>query len=241
MNLHLLSFGSPSEKYNWTLSRLKKEAEYLNVFKTINIFTEKNIFDFCSDLKPYENFMQSSRGYGYWIWKYFLVSKLFENLLEGDILLYLDAGCSINENGIERLEFYYEMAEKNNIVAFKMEHLEKKYTKKDTYLRVIGEDLKFYDEGQVQASCFLIKKTKSTIDFIDEIKSICVDQNYHYINDGKSLNENDETFIEHRHDQSVFSLMCKKHNAFLINDETYWEPNWNLFGKEYPIWVTRIR
>ena len=26
MNLHLLTFGSPKEKYNWTLDRLKKEA-----------------------------------------------------------------------------------------------------------------------------------------------------------------------------------------------------------------------
>lgn len=241
MNIHTLTFGSPSEKYDWTLDRLKKQSESINLFETINIFTEKNIFDFCPDLKIHKNFMSSTRGYGYWIWKYFLISEMFENMLYDDILLYLDAGCSINKNGIERFKFYLQMVEKHNILAFKMEHLEKKYTKKDTYLRVIGKDINFYNEGQVHASCFFIKKTKDTINFVNEIKNVCVEKNYHYINDNKSLEKNDETFIEHRHDQSVFSLMCKKYKAFLIDDETYWEPNWNSFGKNYPIWVTRIK
>lgn len=241
MNLHLLTFGAPIKNYNWTLDRLKNESEYIKVFKSINIFHDENIFDFCPELKLHEKFMKLSRGYGYWIWKYFLISKLFENIPENDIILYLDAGCSINEKAVERLKFYYQIANKFNILAFKLNYLEKKYTKKDTYSRIIGNDETFYDNEQVHASAFFIKKTKNMIEFIEEIKKVSIENDYHYVNDNESVLKNDKTFIEHRHDQSLFSLMCKKNNAHLIEDETYWEPNWNVDGRNYPIWVMRIK
>lgn len=241
MNLHLLTFGAPKEKYDWTLSRLKKEAEYVKQFKSINIFTEKNIFNFCHELEDHKKFMMNSRGYGYWIWKYFLISKLFESILDNEVILYIDAGSTINENGLDRLKDYYEMAVESELLSFQMEHIENQYTKKDTYDKVFPSEEKYYKTGQIHASCFLIKKTENTINFIEEIKKLCIEGNYHYINDGQSVNSNEKNFIEHRHDQSIFSLLVKKYNFCYISDETYWHPNWNYSGKKYPLWTTRIR
>lgn len=241
MNLHLLTFGSPKEKYNWTLDRLKKEANYVKIFKSINVFTEEDIFDFCPELESHKKFMTESRGFGYWIWKYFLISKLFEHISNDEVVLYLDAGSTINENGLDRLVFYYEMAIKNEMISFQMEHLENQYTKRDTYDKIFLGDEKYYQTGQIHASCFLIKKTENTINFIEEIKKLCTEENYRYINDNQSIKSNEKTFIDHRHDQSIFSLMVKKYNFCYIPDETYWHPNWNYSGKEYPLWVTRIK
>ena len=41
---------------------------------------------------------------------------------------------------------------------------------------------------------------------------ICCD--YHMIDDSLSIHKELESFIEHRHDQSVFSLLSKKYNIF---------------------------
>ena len=76
---------------------------------------------------------------------------------------------------------------------------------------------------------------------LKEIKNISTENNYHYVSDNISNLYNDHRFLEHRHDQSIFSLIAKKNNFFVIPDETYWNPDWNVSGKNYPIWATRLR
>jgi len=58
--------------------------------------------------------------------------------------------------------------------------------------------------------------------------------NYHLLNDEPSISKNYEEFIEHRHDQSIFSIIRKKFNTYYIEDETY-----PIGIKEFPIWATR--
>ncbi len=49
--------------------------------------------------------------------------------------------------------------------------------------------------------------TRSIIDFWYNIGC-----NYHMIDDSPSIKENYNNFIEHRHDQAIFSLLLKKYN-----------------------------
>jgi hypothetical protein len=65
------------------------------------------------------------------------------------------------------------------------------------------------------------KKTEKTIRFLTEWYELAC--NYHLIDDSPSILKNDPTFCEHRHDQSIFSLLCKKHGANVLDDETYYE------------------
>jgi hypothetical protein len=84
------------------------------------------------------------------------------------------------------------------------------------------------------------KNTPNTIDLVKEWQQICSEDNYHYIDDSPSVKPNHNIFKEHRHDQSIFSLLVKKYNHFcVLNDETYWAPDWKNLGKEYPIWAVR--
>ena len=72
-----------------------------------------------------------------------------------------------------------------------------------------------------------------------EIKQISIDNDHFYITDVSSQEPNHEEFKEHRHDQSIFSLMSKKYKFCSIPDKTYWAPAWNDAGKDYPIWAIR--
>lgn len=93
-------------------------------------------------------------------------------------------------------------------------------------------------KGHMQAGCLMIEKCDLSVKIIDEWYKTCCD--YHNIDDSPSEAQNDKCFIEHRHDQSVFNMIMKKygiHNYFL--DPAYFYPDWNRYGKEYPIWYCR--
>ena len=112
-----------------------------------------------------------------------------------------------------------------------------KYSKKVlmTYLDVNTEDMR---SGQCMATVIIMRKGAHSLSVVNKwynLASIC-----DLINDKHSLNE-DKLFIDHRHDQSIFSLLVKQFGSIKIPDETYFEPHWIEKGKNYPFWATRIR
>jgi hypothetical protein len=243
MNLHLISFCSPEKNYDSTRNRFHNEALSLGVFKSINLFSERNCFSYCDDLSEHKKFMESTRAYGFWIWKFFLISKLMKSIPENDVICYADIGCTFNIEGKLRLGEYYSMTMDNGSLCFCMDHLkESEYTKSDTYFKIFPNDETYLNTGQRCSTTYFLKNTKENRFIIDECKLISTENNYHCIDDSESSIPNHKTFKgEHRFDQSIFSLISKKYNFYCISDETYWHPNWNNDGKEYPIWATRIR
>lgn len=239
LNLHVISFGGPERYYFNTLKRLKQQAIDFNIFKSVNILSDDNMFSFCPELFEHKNFLYSNRGFGYWIWKYFIIHKLMDKVEKNDIILYLDAGCTLNKNGYVKMIEYYEKTLSKESLVFELEHKEYKYTKKDTYDKIFN-DLNFYQTNQICATAFFLKNTEQNNNIVKEIKNICTDKNYFYVNDEHSTEKNHEEFVSHRHDQSIFSLIAKKYNFNIIKDETYWN-DWNNDGKQYPIWATRIK
>lgn len=242
MNLHLISFCSPEERFAVTKSRFYNEALSMQVFKSINLFSEKNCFSYCNDLLEHKKFMESTRAYGFWIWKFFLISELMKSIPENDVICYADVGCTFNINGKKRILEYYSAVMENGSLCFDISHLEREYTKSDTYFRLFPNDETHLHTGQRCSTTYFLKNNQENKFIMDESKVISTENNYHYIDDSESVMPNHKTFKgEHRFDQSIFSLLSKKYNFYCIPDETYWHPNWSTDGKEYPIWATRIR
>ena len=52
--------------------------------------------------------LDGTRGYGYWSWKPFIISKTLEKIDEGDILLYIDIGCELRSDGTQRFIEYLD-------------------------------------------------------------------------------------------------------------------------------------
>lgn len=241
MNLHLISFCSPVKKYTSTRNRFHNEALNLGVFNSINLFSEGNCFSYCSDLLDHKKFMESTRAYGFWIWKTFMISKLMKSLPDGDVICYSDIGCTFNVKGLNRMNEYKSIVLDKDSLCFNIPHLEKEYTKSDTYIRVFPNNESHFHTYQRCATTYFLKNNKENKYIIDEINAISIENNYHYIDDSASILPNDISFKENRYDQSIFSLISKKYNFYCIPDETYWNPDWNVSGENYPIWATRIR
>ena len=112
-----------------------------------------------------------------------------------------------------------------------------KYTKRDllTYLDVPVEDMK---SGQCMATVIIMRKGEHSMSVVNKWNELASIREL--INDKRNLEEY-KFFIDHRHDQSIYSLLVKKYGSIKIPDETYFEPHWLVNGNKYPFWATRIR
>ena len=238
--IHLISFGAPFEKYKNAHKRFYNSAKCFNLFNSINIFSEKNIYNFCKDIRQHKNILSTTKGYGYWIWKYYLILEMMNKVEENDIIFYSDLGCTLNKYGTKRFNEHIIKTKKFGVLTFRLEHEEFKYTKIDTYKRVFGDSFAHFSTPQILAGAFFFINNKFNKSIMKEMINIGIKNNFYSISDKPSTIPDHKNFIEHRHDQSLFSLIAKKHNLAYLDDEIFFK-NWYSDGIEFPIWATRNR
>lgn len=237
-----ITFGGPTPNFHNSVTRICLEAENLSFFDEIKGFTECDLQNDEIFWKKHGDFITNSRrGYGYWMWKSYLIKKSFEELKENDILIYCDAGCQINSNGKQRLNEYIDMLNSNKenygLISFQLEFKEVQYTKKSIFDKFqISENDKNISI-QCLGGIIIIKKNNHSINIIDEWYKNC--QDYNMIND--SICDEDINFIDNRNDQSILSVLVNKYGSIKMKDETYFHPNWETDGFCYPFWAKRIK
>lgn len=127
-----LSFAD--SRMSAALERLGRQAEALDFFDEITLFTEHDLSaEFTSRMGRY--LTPSCRGFGYWSWKPWVIHHVLQEMEEGDRLLYLDAGCHINANGTERFREYVNMLDRDSrgMLVFTNGQPEYKWTKGDIF------------------------------------------------------------------------------------------------------------
>ena len=89
----LISFASKDLKRS--IYRLKKQAHETKFYDEVKILTED---DFDNNFKIYINKIildGNKRGYGYFMWKPYILKKLLSEINFGDIINYVDVGFHI--------------------------------------------------------------------------------------------------------------------------------------------------
>jgi hypothetical protein len=238
--VHFITFGGPTQNYHRAVNRICNEAKIFNMFDSIVGKTDADLKSDTDFWNKHGKFIESNkRGYGYWLWKSYIVLNHLKTINEGEILLYCDSGCTFNIHGITRMREYISMLNNSNldVVSFQTEHIEHKLTKNDVFVKLNTPE---HDKltGMYIATSFLLKKSEKTIRMIEEWYNLA--SQYNLINDTPSITPNHTTFVEHRHDQSILSLIFKKYGTITLTDETYFE-NWMVDGIKFPIWATRHR
>jgi hypothetical protein len=155
--------------------------------------------------------LSESRGAGYWMWKPYVIKKVLDKIGENDILMYSDSGISFIRN-----------VDKTNekLLLFELEdvHPNKRWTKRDCFVLLGLDSEPYLSQNQLLASYILMRKNNFVINFINEWLEYAKD--YRIITD--SPNEcglpNYPEFVDHRHDQSILSLLGRKYNIKNIPD-----------------------
>jgi hypothetical protein len=158
------------------------------------------------------------RGGGYYLWKPYFYRKAYDELKDGDYLIYTDSG-SIYVNDIQYLIDCMER-ENVNIMVFSLQNemLERKYTKRDTLLLTGCDSPRYTDTPQSVGGYMIYKKSPEVKAFFDEVLEYA--QDIRCISDNPNVmgQPNYEDFVAHRHDQAIISLMSKKHNIKRFRD-----------------------
>lgn len=162
--------------------------------------------------------LSQQRGAGYWIWKPFVIKKALESIDENEILMYSDSGISFIKNIDEIVNIMDSTNEK--LLLFELEdiHPNKRWTKRDCFFFMGLDKEPYLSKNQFLASYILMRKNDFVINFINEWLNYAKD--YRIITD--SPNEcglpNYQEFVDHRHDQSILSLLGRKYNIKNIPD-----------------------
>lgn len=229
-------------KYAKTLKRISEEAKTIGLFDYMYTFNEK-------DLDPefwnkHKDFIENNkRGYGYWIWKPYIIEMALLKIPEGCYLFHTDAGCVISANGASRALEYIKLLNATNkhILGFDMDYFESVWTKADIF-SYFNTSIETYGKTrQIIGGINIFRNSPESREFIKKWRNI-VENNYNLIDDSPSIKPNAEDFIENRHDQSIFSMLMKINSdiTIAIPDETY-TTNWITFDSRIPFQARRLK
>lgn len=215
-----ISYGDAGFKKS--LKRIAKQARVSHLFDKVEVYTP-------SDL-PYpirfSPLMIYRRGGGYWVWKPWIIYNALSQCKEGDIIYYVDAGCTLNPESGEWREWDSVMANYNAIVFNYRSDVYysgwEQYCKKETncapalrhwikptaeeyFTRFLGTD-DYLNNNHVMSGIIIVRRTAKIPCFIQEWLNIAVLNPSLFCDAyGEELGRLPETFNEHRHDQAILA------------------------------------
>lgn len=238
---HALATFSDS-RLKHSAKRLVRQAKRIGVFSKI-ISLDESTLDLEFRAKHSGILRPDVRGFGFWIWKPQVIIQALRTVKNGQIVLYLDVGCHLNHRGLPRLHEYFEIVSesKSGILAFDLTHegvIDQKvveWTKSDTldFFKVLSDE-KIKQSAQIVAGIILIEKRESTVNFFENWLDI-METNLNLIDDSPSVTPNDQSFIENRHDQSIFSILAKLEDITILSHEENFPSRKTIFAKG-PAW-----
>ncbi len=194
-------FYSKALKLNAITAKYLGKADRVISYKPNDIdndFFEKN-----------KNILEAKRGNGYWLWKPYFISKTLNMINEGDYLYYCDAG-SICIRKIKHLADFLEDEAGQDILCFNYPNYEYEYTKKEAFDLMGLNRTEIINSYQYSAVFIFIKNTERAREIINEWLLNC--ENPMILTEIEMCSEDEhyKGYIDHRYDQSVWSLVCKK-------------------------------
>jgi hypothetical protein len=247
--LVLLSFSDGNNDYENKSKIFYNQANNTNWFNDIKIYNYSKIKEilkkyFREDYKQIVNFFEENKkfGFGYWLWKPLLIFDAMKEYPVGTNFIYADIGCEFSIKGENILNKKICLLNKFSGVFFLMPFTEKYWSSKNlrSHLNVNKKEGK---SGQISATYFLLKNNVHTKNLVNNWLTISMKDNFKYLKGIDSI-YNKLFYIEHRHDQSILSLLLKRSN-FVVNkqvdhfDPKYYKENSREHVLKFPVHTLR--
>lgn len=149
---------------------------------------------------------------------------------DGDYVVYTDAGSAF----VNKIQYLIDAMnrEQTDVMAFCIEHLEKYYTKRDAFILMDCDIPEITDTPQIVTGYIIVRKNEKSVALIQQFMDYEADDRI--VTDQPNVMgvENYEGFVENRHDQTVWSLLCKKNGIKPFRDPSEWGVDRSLFSEE---------
>jgi hypothetical protein len=243
----LLTAGFGSPDMNAAAERVKGQALSLGIFDRVLAFSDADLETACPSV--YMNYREylspSHKGFGYFSWKVELVSSaLLGKFGDYDGVVWVDAGCEIYNSPWTRyrLRRWLKQTEEEGVFAYTLNTPEQDFTKKALFS--LFPNLNKEDRSpQFQATWFILHGEKGR-SIANEWLRIAL-LNISTLDLSTSPGGEVPSFVEHRFDQSILSLVLKD---FQVSAQRYLPAGGNTgllslirAKASHPIWTSRNR
>lgn len=149
------------------------------------------------------------RGGGYWLWKPYIISEAMKYMNDGDIVIYCDSADVLKAG-------YHDYAQKiineKGVLLVENTPLQKAYCKRDTFILCDADNPTHWNAPQLEAGMVGLKKTRENEKFLAEWLKMCLNRSA-LTDDTNTCGQNNfPEFLDHRHDQSILTILAKKRN-----------------------------
>ena len=218
MKKYFISFGNGI--FQSQLDRICNEAKETGWFDGVIASTPFTIKDFIDKHKDFIN--NNPRGFGYWIWKPYILLNQLMYMDNGDYLFYTDAGSRILPHRKDKLSEYLHKLNHQPILINGEGNAEggggggytqQKFVKLSLLKEFNLENNKeFLNSSHSESGMIAIHKCKESIDIIKLWLELITKNNYLLTNDDLGNDKQLDGFIEHRHDQSILNILFYLNN-----------------------------
>lgn len=152
--------------------------------------------------------LRSKRGAGYWSWHSIIIRKALDAMQENEWVVFCDAGLRFTGRFDESLFVQHP----GFIQLFTSGHFKNaQYTKRDAFVLLNCDEPKYWNAHQVMGGFHFWRKCPEAYAFLDEYEQYCT--NYQIVSDTPNIySSNFSDFRDHRHPQSVMSILAVKYN-----------------------------
>lgn len=180
-------------------------------------------------IKNHSRHFACSRGNGLWIWKPYVILDALSKIEDNDYLIYIDSGAAYVNN----VSYLIDAMEDQNcdIMPFVITPKEKQWSKRDAFILMECDSDEIAESPQICGGYIVIKKSNHSVRIMEEYLRYASD--YRIVSEDKSVLGKDYAgFVENRHDQTVWSLLCKKEGILPFRDPSEFGLNPDFFSNE---------
>ena len=207
-----------STGYETARDRITSEVSACGCFDTIITYDETQL---TPELLASPTF-QIKKGLGHYSWKPDIIWQTLNKVNEGDIVVYLDAGCTVYTS--KEWDKYFGYLEQYDILAFRLHQRNYNWTRKSAiehFSPIISSN--WVDGFQFGANALFVKKSIAGLAFVTEWRDYMINR-LDLCGDvpEKEMDKEDPRLIENRYDQTILTALVYKYHL-LNKAKTVWE------------------
>jgi len=159
---------------------------------------------------PSGYFSARDRGYGFWQWKFLLISHYCS--MGYSHVAYLDAGCDASSHYLRKLLCWFVDQRQFELVLSRTYHSIAQYTKPGVIKHFSkdpsGKKIDYNAIEMLQAGFVLLKPNTLAASSFKEAASLVIQGKKYLFDDTREVQEDFSSYyVDHRHDQSVLNLL----------------------------------
>jgi hypothetical protein len=200
-------------RFKRSLARIAKEARSFGVFDRVLSFTPAHIPK--AYRAAHARLLAMPRGGGYWCWKSLFIHAVMAQLAPGDILFYNDAGSTFRKDPTP----YIDLAARHGGLAFRIGYKAQSWTKGIVF-DALGMPMGVWGpQPMIAAGTILMQKGRpggANEALAEEFMRLSTNVSLISDEDTSRAVPNHPQFSDHRHDQSLWTLLAYKHGFRVV-------------------------